>query len=182
MVFNLLPERLEDVLSQECNVGVLVVDIQESYKMCEGKPRPGFLTEIPRQIEILEYSKTLGIPVWFVELFIRGDENDPTLEEISNAVACYEKLSKIVKTTTNPFRDTSLEQEVCDHGVNTFLLMGFNPQICVSAAAFAAGRRGINIISSPTILNTGTRLYQSKSVLPWYELDNVRIYQDILDD
>ena len=127
-------------------LAVLLIDMQDSFleEILEEEKK----TEIPYQLEVLDYCKDNNIPVFVLEYF-RFGETTRVLKEKVDSLPVKEYVTKHYD---NGFIETDLEARLRKYGTETVLLMGVNASACVILTAKGALNAGFKIMTSKDLI------------------------------
>ena len=156
----LLPKPSLGPLVRKCPVGVVIVDMQ--YRPLS-YGHGSFEDGIARLGLLLDTAKKFGIPCMAVETEGSGMR---TLPEIAGRLSKGTKT--FIKAGDSAFSAGRFQLHLVDLGINTLVLCGHSPQICVRATASGALIRGYSLITSDELLFGGDRFLQH-FYLPFYK-------------
>ncbi len=137
-------EQIESVSSK--NLAVLLIDMQDYFlkEVSEEEKK----SEIPYQLEVLNYCKNNNIPVFVLE-YLQCGETTRILKEKVDSLPVKEYVTK---GYNDGFLKTDLEAKLRSYGIESMLLMGVNASGCVRDTAEGAIRAGFKIMTSKDLI------------------------------
>ncbi len=164
-------------------LAVLLIDMQDFFlkEVSEEEKK----SEIPYQLEVLDYCKDNNIPVFVLE-YLECGETTRILKEKVDSLPVKEYVTK---SRNDGFFKTNLETKLRSYGIESILLIGVNASGCVKETAEGAIRAGFKIMTSKDliadpewyvteefIINKNGGHGKSDNSAPWYK--EYGIYRD----
>ncbi|MDP2907601.1 MAG: isochorismatase family protein [Nanoarchaeota archaeon] len=145
--FYFIPQAVAQVESVSSkNLAVLLIDMQDYFlkEVSEEEKK----SEIPYQLEVLNYCKDNNIPVFVLE-YLQCGETTRILKEKVDSLPVKEYVTK---GYNDSFLKTDLEAKLKSYGIESMLLMGVNASGCVKDTAEGAIRAGFKIMTSKDLI------------------------------
>ena len=129
------------------NTALLVVDIQDSFKLgprWERRNNPDFEQNVDR---LLQSWRAAGLPVFFI-LHTDPDpgfERDSPLVKVMDFLSPREDEPVILKDTRNAFTSTDLQKRLDEKGVKRVVITGISTEQCCETTTRVAADLGYDV-------------------------------------
>lgn len=151
--------KLESILNVP-NTGIVIIDMQNHY-LEPFQHSPVLYEMIENQKNFLNLAMNFDIALYVIKMIWIEDK---LIEELDEVSMNFKYQKDFFKEKQSAFSNIDFSYEIYNNKIKNLILMGVNASQCVLETAKDALKLGLNVTSSPSLIQ------DSKGIIPsWYE-------------